>query len=89
MTLKLRLSLRDPEHPEKYLGDKDHWDKAEAVLREVAAENKTEFVEGLGEAAFYAPKLDFMAKDLDWSRVAGGDHSVGRQHAGTVRPYVH
>lgn len=63
MTLKLRLSLRDPEHPEKYLGDKDHWDKAEAVLREVAAENKTEFVEGLGEAAFYAPKLDFMAKD--------------------------
>ncbi len=63
MTLKLRLSLRDPAQPEKYLGDAEHWDKAEAVLREVAAENNTEFYEGLGEAAFYAPKLDFMAYD--------------------------
>ncbi|KKW30543.1 MAG: Threonine-tRNA ligase [Candidatus Uhrbacteria bacterium GW2011_GWD2_52_7] len=63
LDLKLRLSLRDPEHPEKYLGNQEHWDRAEAVLREVAAENKTEFFEGLGEAAFYAPKLDFMAED--------------------------
>jgi threonyl-tRNA synthetase len=61
--LKLRLSLRDPEHGEKYLGDKGHWDKAEQVLREVAKENKTEHYEALGEAAFYAPKLDFMAND--------------------------
>lgn len=63
MTLKLRLSLRDPEHPEKYLGNQEHWDRAESVLREVASENKTEYFEGLGEAAFYAPKLDFMAHD--------------------------
>ncbi|MCX6752245.1 MAG: threonine--tRNA ligase [Candidatus Nomurabacteria bacterium] len=61
--LVLRLSLRDPAHPEKYLGDKDHWDKAEQVLREVAKENNTEHYEAPGEAAFYAPKLDFMAKD--------------------------
>ncbi len=61
--LKLRLSLRDPKHPEKYLGNKDHWDKAEQILREVAKENKTEYHEALGEAAFYAPKLDFIAKD--------------------------
>lgn len=59
----LRLSLRDPEHPEKYLGNQEHWDKAEAILKEVAAENNTTYFEGLGEAAFYAPKLDFMAKD--------------------------
>lgn len=63
LTLHLRLSLRDPAHPEKYLGNQEHWDKAEAVLREIAAENKSAFVEALGEAAFYAPKLDFMAKD--------------------------
>lgn len=63
MTLKLRLSLRDPEHPEKYLGNQEHWGLAEAVLREVAGENDTEYFEGLGEAAFYAPKLDFMAHD--------------------------
>lgn len=63
MQLKLRLSLRDPAHPEKYLGNQEHWDKAEAILREVAGENNTEYYEGLGEAAFYAPKLDFMAHD--------------------------
>ena len=39
LKLRLRLSLRDPSHPDKYLGDKDHWDKAEKVLREVAREN--------------------------------------------------
>ena len=59
----LRLSLRDPEHPEKYLGNQKHWDKAETILKQVAVENKTEYFEAPGEAAFYAPKLDFMAKD--------------------------
>lgn len=63
LKLRLRLSLRDPNHPEKYLGDKSNWNKAEEVLREVASENKTEFFEAAGEAAFYAPKLDFMATD--------------------------
>ena len=63
LKLKLRLSLRDPSHPEKYLGDKSHWDKAEEILREVVRKNKTEFYEALGEAAFYAPKLDFMGQD--------------------------
>ncbi len=63
LKLKLRLSLRDPEYPEKYLGNKDNWDKAEEVLKEIATENNTEYYEGIGEAAFYAPKLDFMAID--------------------------
>lgn len=63
LTLKLRLSLRDPKHPEQYLGSKEHWAKAEAILREVAKESKTKYVEAPGEAAFYAPKLDFMATD--------------------------
>lgn len=63
LSIRLRLSLRDPEHPEKYLGNQEHWEKAEAVLREIAQSNKTVYVEAPGEAAFYAPKLDFMAKD--------------------------
>ncbi len=63
LSLRLRLSLRDPAHPEKYLGDQAHWDQAEQILREVAGENRTEYVEAPGEAAFYAPKLDFLAKD--------------------------
>lgn len=61
--LHLRLSLRDPKEPEKYLGDQKLWDKAEKILREVAGANKTKYVEAFGEAAFYAPKLDFMGKD--------------------------
>jgi threonyl-tRNA synthetase len=61
--LKLRLSLHDPVHPEKYLGDSKSWEHAESVLRELAQERKTEFFEGVGEAAFYGPKLDFMATD--------------------------
>ncbi|EKD79171.1 MAG: Threonyl-tRNA synthetase [uncultured bacterium] len=63
LAIRLRLSLRDPQHPENYLGNQAHWDKAEAVLREIAQSNQTAYVEALGEAAFYAPKLDFMAKD--------------------------
>ena len=62
-TLRVRLSLHDPEHPEKYLGDEKHWKEAETMLREIAKEKKADAFEGVGEAAFYGPKLDFMAKD--------------------------
>lgn len=61
--LKLRLSFHNPEEPEKYLGDKDRWKTAEKILKEIAEENNAETMEGIGEAAFYGPKLDFMAND--------------------------
>lgn len=60
---KLRLSFHDPKHPENYLGDKERWQRAESVLREIAAERGIETIDGVGEAAFYGPKLDFMAED--------------------------
>ena len=63
MNLRLRLSLRDPEQPEKYLGNQELWGEAETILRKVARANKTEYHEAPGEAAFYAPKLDFMTND--------------------------
>lgn len=62
-TLRVRLSLHDPAHPEKYLGDQSHWATAENMLREIVNEKKVDWFEGIGEAAFYGPKLDFMAKD--------------------------
>ncbi len=62
-SLRVRLSLRDPKQPEKYLGDANQWDKAEQLLREIAAEKNAQAFEAPGEAAFYGPKLDFMAKD--------------------------
>ncbi len=61
--LYVRLSLRDPDHPEKYLGDKNDWEFAENELREVASKRGIGIIEAVGEAAFYAPKLDFMGKD--------------------------
>jgi threonyl-tRNA synthetase len=63
LSLRVRLSLHDPAHPEKYLGDKKLWATAEAMLRTIAEEKRADAFEGVGEAAFYGPKLDFMAKD--------------------------
>lgn len=57
----VRLSVRGPEG--KYLGSDDVWDKAEGALRDAAEANKLPYRVGVGEAAFYGPKLDFMFKD--------------------------
>jgi threonyl-tRNA synthetase len=62
-SLRVRLSLRDPANPDAYLGKAEQWDEAEALLREIAEEQNTETFDGVGEAAFYGPKLDFLAKD--------------------------
>lgn len=61
--LRLRLSLHDPEHFEKYLGTPQMWVEAENALRDLARERGVEFFEAPGEAAFYGPKTDFMAQD--------------------------
>jgi len=58
-----QVSLRDPENPEKYIGDDQSWEKAEEGIREVAEEKGLTTVVELGEAAFYGPKLDFIVKD--------------------------
>jgi len=62
-TLEPRLSLSDPAHPEKYLGSRETWAEAENTLRALVAERGATAVESPGEAAFYGPKIDFMAKD--------------------------
>ena len=62
-SLRVRLSLHDPKKAENYLGDKDNWKLAEDMLRKIAKKEKADYFEGVGEAAFYGPKLDFMAKD--------------------------
>jgi threonyl-tRNA synthetase len=61
--LRVRISKHDPANPEGYLGDKDRWALAEGILEEIATEKKADSFVGVGEAAFYGPKLDFMAKD--------------------------
>lgn len=61
---KIRLSFHDPAHPEKYLGDTNRWKIAEDILSGIAKEKGAETIDGVGEAAFYGPKLDFMAEDM-------------------------
>ena len=63
----VRLSLRGEEG--KYVKDDEKWVKAEAALREALDASGVDYFEATGEAAFYGPKADFMAKDVlgrDW-----------------------
>lgn len=60
---RYRLSTRDPQHPEKYLGDPATWDKVEAWAVKIMERNSIEYFDAPGEAAFYAPKMDLMATD--------------------------
>ena len=57
------LSVRDYEHPEKYIGDSKDWDICEKMLEEVCNELNLNAKRCEGEAALYGPKIDFMFKD--------------------------
>jgi threonyl-tRNA synthetase len=59
----IRLSLRDPENKEKYLGSDSEWERSEKELLTVVEKAKVSFKPVTGEAAFYGPKLDIMAVD--------------------------
>ncbi|MBD2204323.1 threonine--tRNA ligase [Calothrix sp. FACHB-1219] len=59
---KARLSFRDPAS-DKYIGGDEVWDKAEGAIRRAVEQLGMEHFEGIGEAAFYGPKLDFIFKD--------------------------
>jgi threonyl-tRNA synthetase len=63
-SVKVFLSLRDPNDKEKYAGNDEGWNYTEEVLRKVAIEKGLDFTEEKGEAAFYGPKLDFKIKDV-------------------------
>jgi threonyl-tRNA synthetase len=61
MKLSLRLSFRD--EADNYLGTKEMWDSAEGAIHKLADEFELEYEVGIGEAAIYGPKMDFMATD--------------------------
>jgi threonyl-tRNA synthetase len=61
MSLRVRLSYRDDS--EGYLGDMALWETAQAQLKTAVEGNGLDFFEETGEAAFYGPKVDFMATD--------------------------
>jgi len=59
---KVRLSLRGESG--KYVQDDEKWAKAEAALRRALDDNEVDYFEATGEAAFYGPKADFLARDV-------------------------
>jgi threonyl-tRNA synthetase len=61
LQLSLRLSFRDDEG--KYLGDLDLWERAQTSIEDLAKRFELEYEVGIGEAAIYGPKMDFMAID--------------------------
>ena len=58
----VQLSLRG--HEGKYVEDEEKWEKATAALRRALEAENVPYLEAVGEAAFYGPKADFMAKDV-------------------------
>ena len=67
---KFRLSLRDKANTEKYFDDDEMWNTAENALRKVLDDLKVNYEEGIGEAAFYGPKLDILIKPAVGNEVA-------------------
>jgi threonyl-tRNA synthetase len=61
-SFKARLSFRDPSL-DKYIGSDEAWDKAENAIRRAVEKIGMNHFEGIGEAAFYGPKLDFVVQD--------------------------
>ena len=77
--LRARLSYRSDE--DKYLGDKKLWDMAQKQIKQAAIDNDLEYFEAEGEAAFYGPKIDFMAEDA-----IGREHQVATVQLDFVQP---
>jgi threonyl-tRNA synthetase len=61
--LRVRLSFHDPKNLENYLGTEEIWQAEEKALKELVEERTSDYFIGIGEAAFYGPKIDFMAYD--------------------------
>lgn len=59
----VRISLHDPKNRGKYIGDPDVWKQSEAILKRLIEKRKWKHEVGVGEAAFYGPKLDFIVRD--------------------------
>jgi threonyl-tRNA synthetase len=61
-SFRARLSFRDPDS-DKYIGSEEAWNKAESAIRRAVETLGMSHFEGIGEAAFYGPKLDFIVRD--------------------------
>jgi threonyl-tRNA synthetase len=81
LSFKARLSFRDPNNLEKYLGEDANWVKAQAMLEKVVKDLGLEYFIGEGEAAFYGPKIDIMVTDA-----LGREHQCATEQLDFVQP---
>jgi threonyl-tRNA synthetase len=79
MKLRVRLSYRDES--DAYLGDRQLWQSAQSQLKAAVEKNQLDYFEQDGEAAFYGPKIDFMATDA-----IGREHQVATVQLDFVQP---
>ena len=79
MKLRVRLSYRDES--DSYLGDLSLWDSAQNQLKSAVDKVGLDYFEQEGEAAFYGPKIDFMATDA-----IGREHQVATVQLDFVQP---
>lgn len=59
-----RFSQWDPNNKEKYIGTQEQWDEAQGVMKNILDDLKIDYKIGIGEAAFYGPKLDIQIKNV-------------------------
>lgn len=79
MKLRVRLSYRDDS--DAYLGSKEMWQSAQNQLKQAVVESGLDYFEQTGEAAFYGPKIDFMATDA-----LGREHQLATAQLDFVQP---
>lgn len=94
------LSKWDPENREKYIGEPEVWNETEQHIREILTELNLPFVEDVGEAAFYGPKVDINARNvygkedtmitIQWDALLAEQFDMYYidQNGDKVRPYI-
>ncbi len=94
------LSRWDPENREKYIGEPEVWNETEQHIRDILTELGIPFVEDVGEAAFYGPKVDINARNvygkedtmitIQWDALLAEqfDMYFVDQNGEKVRPYI-
>ena len=95
-----RLSKWDPDNSAKYIGSAEVWEETQQHIRDVLTELDIKFVEGVGEAAFYGPKVDIQAKNvygkedtmitIQWDALLAEQFDMYYidQNGEKVRPYI-
>ena len=94
------LSKWDPDNKEKYIGEPEVWEETEQHIREILTELDINFVEDVGEAAFYGPKVDINARNvygkedtmitIQWDALLAEQFDMYYidQNGDKVRPYI-